>query len=192
MDTRPEKERPHAHVIWGMHGGYFLTNHEQMVESLRRMERFLGEHPGLVYNMELEAYTLDRSGVALDFSRAHSGKSSVRLTKTPATKRTVALRQRFDVTPGTWYRASVRYQAAVKQGGFHIIFTAFDQDGRWLRHQDGARGVNSTADKWRELSVDTQVKEDTAELMIECLLYDDQAEGVAWVDDFTCAPLEKN
>ena len=139
-----------------------------------------------------EAYTLDRSGVALDFSRAHSGKSSVRLTKTPATKRTVALRQRFDVTPGTWYRASVRYQAAVKQGGFHIIFTAFDQDGRWLRHQDGARGVNSTADKWRELSVDTQVKEDTAELMIECLLYDDQAEGVAWVDDFTCAPLEKN
>ena len=60
MDTRPEKERPHAHVIWGMHGGYFLTTHEQMVESLRRMERFLGEHPGLVYNMELEAYTLDR------------------------------------------------------------------------------------------------------------------------------------
>jgi len=60
MTAQDNSNRPHAHVIWGMHGGYFLTNYDQMVEALCRAERCLKKHPGLVYNMEFEAYTLDR------------------------------------------------------------------------------------------------------------------------------------
>jgi len=60
MSAQDDKNRPHAHVIWGMHGGYFLTDYDQMTEALCRAERCLKKHPELVYNMEFEAYTLDR------------------------------------------------------------------------------------------------------------------------------------
>jgi len=138
-----------------------------------------------------EDYALDPEGVTLDDTKAHSGSHSVRLAKTPVEKSIVALRQRFPVTAGEWYRASVRYQADMQAGSVHIIFTAFDENGKWLRHQSGARGLNSTGDQWQELTVDTKVEEGTTELMIEFLFYDDQAEGVAWIDDFTCRKLHK-
>ena len=138
-----------------------------------------------------EEYSVDPKGIALDDSKARSGKRCVRLTKTPADKSIVSLRQRFDATPGTWYRAMVRYQAEATTGGVYIIFTAFDKEGKWLRHHGGARGVKKTGDKWTEMSVDTQCDDDTAQLMIEFLFYDDKSEGVAWIDDFECAKIEK-
>ena len=85
----------------------------------------------------------------------------------------------------------MRYQADVTTGGVHIIYTAFDKDGRWLRHQSSARGNKKTGGQWRELVVDTTAADDTAQLMIEFLFYNDQAEGVAWIDDFECAMIEK-
>lgn len=138
-----------------------------------------------------EDYALDPEGVALDDAKAHSGSRSVRFAKTPAQKSIVALRQRFSVTAGEWYRASVRYQADMQQGSVHIIFTAFDENGKWLHHRGGARGIKSTGDQWEELTVDTKVEEGMAELMIEFLFYDDQAEGLAWLDDFTCRKIHK-
>ena len=138
-----------------------------------------------------EEYTVDPEGVMLDASKAHSGERSVRLTKSPAKDSIVALRQRFDAKPGARYRAKVRYQADVKTGSVHIIFTAFDKNGKWLRHQGGARGVNKTGDRWVEMSGDTQCEKDTAQLMIEFLFYDDKSEGVAWIDDFECGKLQK-
>ena len=41
------------------------------------------------------------------------------------------------------------------------------------------------------LSVDSQCEDDTAQLMIEFLFYNDQAEGVAWIDDFECGVVEE-
>ncbi|MFH0963841.1 MAG: DUF4838 domain-containing protein [Planctomycetota bacterium] len=136
-----------------------------------------------------EEYTVDPGGVMLDASKSHSGKTSVRLTKAPAAKSIVSLRQRFDVTPGKSYRASVSYQADVKAGSIVVIFTAFNREGRWLRHQGGVGGRKATGDQWQKLSVDTRVEDDTAQLMVEFLFYDDRSEGVAWIDDFTCCPV---
>ena len=51
---------PHAYVICGMHGGYFLTNRDDFDEALGYTERFLAADPGLNYSVEIEAYTLDR------------------------------------------------------------------------------------------------------------------------------------
>jgi len=118
--------------------------------------------------------------VLLDSTRSRSGKFSVKLMKSAADKSVVSLRQRFSVSPGEGYRASVHYQAAMQEGGVYIIFTAFDENGEWLHHQGGVPGIKSTGDQWQELTADTQVGEGTAELMIEFLFYDDQAEGVAW------------
>ena len=138
-----------------------------------------------------ENYTVDPAGIAIDTTRAYSGKACVKLTKKPAKNSIVSLRQRFDVKPGISYRAKVRYQADVTTGGAHIIFTAFNKEGKWLRHQSGARGIKQTGDQWRELAVDTKSEDDTAQLMIEFLFYNDQADGVAWIDDFECAVIEK-
>jgi len=138
-----------------------------------------------------EDYTVDPKGVALDDSKAHSGKRCVRLAKTPAKKSIVSLRQRFDAEAGKWYRAKVRYQADVKAGAALMIFTAFGKNGEWLRHTGGAGGVKKTGEKWVELSVDTQCDKDTAQLMIEFFFYDDNSEGVAWIDDFECARIQK-
>ena len=134
-----------------------------------------------------EGYTVDPKGVRLDDARAHAGARCVRLDKRPAKKSIVSLRQRFDAEPGNRYRASVRYRADMESGGVHIIFTAFDRDGKWLRHQGGARGVGKTGDSWATLSVDTTCEDDTAQFMIELLFYPDTAQGVAWIDDFECA-----
>ena len=41
------------------------------------------------------------------------------------------------------------------------------------------------------MSIETQISRDTAKLMVELVFYDDQAEGVAWVDQFECAQVEK-
>ena len=138
-----------------------------------------------------EGYAVDPKGTALDDTKAYSGERSVRLTKTPAKKSIVSLRQRFDAEPGVWYRAKVRYQADVDKGAPHVIFTAFGKNGEWLRHQGGARGVGKTGDKWAVLSVDTRCEDDTAQLMVEFFFYDDQSEGVAWIDDFEVAKVEK-
>ena len=138
-----------------------------------------------------EGYTVDPEGVALDDSKAHSGKRSVRLAKEPAKKSIVSLRQRFDAEAGKWYRAKVRYQADVKAGAALIIFTAFGKNGEWLHHQGGARGVSKTGEQWVELSVDTQCDKDTSQLMVEFFFHDDTSQGVAWIDDFECAKIEK-
>jgi len=138
-----------------------------------------------------ENYTVDPKGVAIDTSRAYSGKACVKLAKSPAKNSIVSLRQRFDATPGKRYRATVRYQADLAAGSVHIIFTAFDKNGKWLRHQSGGRGIRKTGDKWATLAVDTQCKDDTAQLMIEFLFYPDSAQGVAWLDDFECARIKK-
>jgi len=138
-----------------------------------------------------EKYQVDPVGVAIDTSKAYSGKQCMRLTKKPSARSIVSLRQRFEVKPGERYRAKARYQAQVTTGNVHMIFTAFDKKGNWLRHQAGTRGVKQTGDQWRELSMETQVESDTAQLMIEFLFYNDQAEGVAWIDDFQCAKIQK-
>jgi len=138
-----------------------------------------------------EGYNLLPGGVRLDDSKAHTGKRSVKLVKTPKTNSIVSLRQRFDVTPGSWYRMTVMYQAKVKQGNVNIIFTRFNKDGKELGHTGGNRGVQITGDKWMELSVDTQAPDDTTQLMVEFMFYDDKSHGVAWIDDFTCVKLKK-
>ena len=138
-----------------------------------------------------EGYTVDPGGVALDDSRACSGERSVRLTKHPQKKSIVSLRQRFDAVPGTRYRARVRYRADLTKGAPHIIFTAFDKNGKWLRHHGGARGVCKTGDQWADLGVDTTCEADTSRLMIEFLFYDDMSEGTAWIDDFEVAKIER-
>ena len=136
-------------------------------------------------------YSVDPDGVTIDDSMAHSGKRSVRLTKIPAAKSIVALRQRFNVGQGEVYRANVRYRADLAAGSPHIIFTAFGRDGKWLRHLSGARGVKHTGDKWLELSVPAKVEQDVVQLMIEFLFYPDAAAGVVWIDDFECARIRK-
>ena len=138
-----------------------------------------------------EEYTVDPKGVAIDTANAYSGKACIKLTKKSVKGSIVSLRQRFDVEPGKRYRAKVRYRANVTTGGVHIIFTAFDKNGTWLRHQGGARGVKETGAQWRVLAVDTKVRDDTAQMMIEFLFYNDQADGVAWIDDFECAMIDE-
>ena len=138
-----------------------------------------------------EDYRLDPRGIAIDTTRAHSGKNSVRLTKKPKKQSTVSLRQFLDVKPGERYRASVRYQADVKTGGVHIACIALDKNGKFLRHAGGIRGLKNTGDQWGQLSAKTPaIKDDTARLMIEFVFFDDQSEGVAWIDDFECARIE--
>jgi len=138
-----------------------------------------------------ENYTVDPKGVAIDTSKAYSGKACVKLAKSPAKNSIVSLRQRFDAKPGKRYRATVRYQADLATGSVHIMFTAFDKNGKWLRHQSGARGIKKTGGNWATLAVDTTCKDDTAQLMIEFLFYPDSAQGVAWIDDFECAIVEE-
>jgi hypothetical protein len=115
----------------------------------------------------------------------------VRLTKEPSPGKTVCLRQRFDAKPGSRYRMTLRYQAEIKAGGIYVIFTALDKDGNFLRHQEGTRGISNTKGEWRVFQVDTTAKDDTAGLMVEIRFYDDKSEGVAWIDDFTCAMIDK-
>ena len=52
--------KPHGYAIWGMHGGYFLTQKEEFAETVRVTQEALAKHPNLAYNMEIEAFTLDR------------------------------------------------------------------------------------------------------------------------------------
>lgn len=137
-----------------------------------------------------EEYELVPRGVAVDTTKAYAGKASARLTKEPSPGKTVCLRQRFEAKPGNRYRMSIRYQADVKVGAFYIIFTALDQDGKFLRHQGGNRGLTNTKGEWKILQVDTKVQDDTAGLMVEALFHDDKSEGVAWIDDFTCALID--
>lgn len=138
-----------------------------------------------------EGYKIDTQSVRLDDSKAHSGKRSVRLTKKPKRDSIVALRQKFDVSPGERYRMKLKYQTKMKTGAAIIIFTKFDKDGVELGHDGAARGVNNTGDQWRDLHADTTVAPGTAQLMAEFIFYDDMAEGVAWIDDFTCSKVEK-
>ena len=86
---------------------------------------------------------------------------------------------------------NIRYRADVKQGGFYIVFSALDKEGKFLRHYAANRGVKNTDGKWQFLQVDTGIKDDTAFLMVEAILYDDSAEGVVWIDDFTCAMIQE-
>ncbi|MAE64066.1 MAG: hypothetical protein CMJ18_07300, partial [Phycisphaeraceae bacterium] len=138
-----------------------------------------------------EGYILDPAGIRLDDAHAHGGKRSLRLSKSRRIGHTVALRQRFNATPGRTYRMSVRYRARVERGGLHIIFTRFAEDGRELGHSSGARGANDTGGAWFELQAETTADDDVAQLMAEVLFYDDKAEGVAWVDDFTCREVTR-
>jgi len=137
-----------------------------------------------------EDYKLDPTGIIVNATKAYTGKYSVRMTKKPSDGKTVCLRQRFDVKPGRRYRMSLRYQADVKTGGFYVILTGLDKDGKFLRHYAGNRGVKNTGGEWALLQTDTSIENDTAFLMVEVLFYDDKSEGVAWVDDFTCAPIK--
>ena len=138
-----------------------------------------------------EGYDCDPAGVHSVSTKAYSGTYCVQLVKKPAAMSTVSLRQRFDVKPGEAWRAGIRYQSDLKVGGLYMIFTAFDKDGTWLYHQGGVRGVKTTGDRWAELTSDNTVDDRTAQLMVEVLIYDDRAEGRAWIDDFECARIEK-
>ena len=138
-----------------------------------------------------EEYQLDPTGVSIDANKAYSGKSSVRLQMTPGKETITAIRQKFPVKPGDRYRASLQYQAELKKGGVHIIFTAFDKNNGWLYHGGSNLGLNQTGSEWRELSCDHKVAADTAYLMVEFILYDDKAEGVAWIDEFTCVKVDE-
>lgn len=138
-----------------------------------------------------EEYELDPRGVRVDTTKAYAGKASVRMTKKPSPGQTVCLRQQFDAETGRRYRISIRYQADVRTGGFYVIFTGLDKQGTFLRHYAGTRGVKNTAGEWYSLQVDSEIKDDTAFLLVEALLYDDKAEGTVWIDDFTCAALEE-
>jgi hypothetical protein len=137
-----------------------------------------------------ENYTLNPNGIIVDATKAYTGKYSVRMTKKPSAGKTVCLRQRFDAKPGSRYRMSLRYQAEVQTGGFYVIFTGLDKDGQFLRHYAGNRGVKNTGGEWALLQTDTGIENDTAFLLVEVLFYDDTSAGVAWVDDFSCAPIK--
>ena len=138
-----------------------------------------------------EEYALDPAGLSIDSTRAVKGDRSVKLTMKPATKKITALRQRFAVSPGKTYHASVRYQSKVAGGDLVLIFTAFDKDGKWLRNLGGQGALKDSGNKWLDLTRETKVEADTAELAIQILFYDDRAEGEAWLDDFTCAKVEE-
>ena len=138
-----------------------------------------------------EDYKFDENGLLVDTTTAYSGKASVRMTKKPSPGRTVGLRQRFDVQPGKRYRMNIRYRADIKQGGFYIVFSALDKDGKFLRHYSANRGVKNTDGKWQFLEVATGIKDDTVFMWVEAILYDDSAEGVVWIDDFTCAMIDE-
>jgi hypothetical protein len=138
-----------------------------------------------------EDYKFDADGLLVDTTTAYTGKASVRMTKKPSPGHTVGLWQRFDTRPGSRYRMNIRYRADVKKGGFYIVFSALDKEGKFLRHYVANRGVKNTDGKWQFLQVDTGIKDDTAFLMVEAILYDDSAEGVVWIDDFTCAMIQE-
>ena len=138
-----------------------------------------------------EDYKFDKNGLLVDTTTAYTGKASVRMTKTPSPGQTVGLRQRFDAQPGKRYRMNIRYRADIKQGGFYIVFSALDKEGKFLRHYAANRGVKNTSGKWQFLGVDTEIKDDTVFLWAEAILYDDSAEGVVWIDDFTCAIIDE-
>ena len=140
---------------------------------------------------QTEEYQLDPSGLIVDTSRAHTGKSSVRMVKHPSPGETVCLRQRFPAKPGRRYRMSLRYRADVKTGGFYIVFSALDEEGKFLRHYTDNRGAKNTDGKWQPLQADTHIGDDTAFLMVEALFYDDHSEGVVWIDDFTCTMIQE-
>ncbi len=138
-----------------------------------------------------EEYEIDTAGIKVDTTKAYAGKSSVRMTKKPSQGRTVCLRQRFDAKKGSRYRMNIRYLADIKTGGFYVIFSGLDKDGKFLRHYAGTRGVKNTNGKWYALKTDTSIQDDTVFLLVEALLYDDKAEGEVWIDDFTCAMIEE-
>ena len=140
---------------------------------------------------EPEDYKLDLNGLKVDTTTAYTGEASVRMTKKPSPGATVGLRQRFDAKPGARYRMNIRYRADIKTGGFYIIFSALDKDGKFLRHYAGNRGVKDTGGKWQFLQVDTTTRDDTVFLLAEALLYDDNSEGVVWIDDFNCMMIEE-
>ncbi len=138
-----------------------------------------------------EEYKFDANGLMVDTSTAYTGKASVRLTKKPSPGGTVGLRQRFQAKPGKRYRMSARYKAEIKTGGFYLVYSALDKEGKFLRHYAANRGVKDTGGKWQFLQVDTGIKDDTVFLMVEAILYDDRAEGVVWIDDLTCMMIEE-
>ncbi len=138
-----------------------------------------------------EDYDLDKLGVAVDRSTAHAGRASVRLHKTPKARKVVSVRQRFHVKPGETYQADLYYQTDIETGGLYTIFTAYDKAGNFITHLGGAKGINDTGGDWRILRSQATVDTDTAFLAIEALIYDDQANGTAWIDDFTCRQVLK-
>ena len=138
-----------------------------------------------------EEYALDTAGVAIDDTRASSGKRSVRLTMRPAKGVTTSIRQRFPVQPGDTYRASIRYQAKVREGAMVLIFTAYDKEGKWLRNLGGQGGRKDTGDQWLEATCESTADPDVAEFVVQVLFYDDQAKGIVWLDEFTCAKVEE-
>ncbi len=74
MSDGTSSGKPHAYVICGGHGGYFLTSQGDFSKALRRTECALEEHPDLKYSMEVEAFTLDRfvRGPQLDVEKRYS------------------------------------------------------------------------------------------------------------------------
>ena len=92
---------------------------------------------------------------------------------------------------GKRYRINLRYMADIKTGSFYIIFSGLDKNAKFIRHYADNRGVKDTGGEWQELQVDTGMQDDTVFLMVEGLLYDDNAEGVVWMDDFTCAMIKE-
>ena len=141
---------------------------------------------------EPDDYTLDPAGVTIDNTSARSGKCSVRLQKEPADKRIVGILRSFPTQPDREYVIRAHVKAEIKHG--HVILAAVGEDhnGRWaaLRAQHPMDGPHSSGEQWEvlEIRVTGQVEMPTVRAAV--ILFGEQAKGVAWVDDFTCEPVQ--
>jgi len=137
-----------------------------------------------------EGYAADPSGVALDATMAHSGQTSVRLTKARDAGKVVGIRQAFDAQADAWYRVSVACKSQIKKGRLLVVLSGAGKDGKDLFHQAIARAPGRTGKDWETLVVDSRAMEGRLKMVVTILFMDDQAEGTAWVDDVRCVKLE--
>ena len=141
---------------------------------------------------QADQYAFDPAGVSLDMAKAYSGEHSVRLDKKPADKQSVSIWQRFRLAPGQECRARIRFQADIKRGGLFLTLLGEDERGNWveLRAQQQFP-IGGTGDEWQEMEITTRGTPDIATMRAGVLFWDDQSEGTAWIDDFTCELVQR-
>lgn len=138
-----------------------------------------------------EGYQCDPAGVRIDSSKAKTGKQSVLLEKSPKKGMIVSLRKTFDVSPGQNWQLSCAAQTQMKKGSLWVTFTALNKDGQFIRHLGSAEAPTDTKGQWQPLVAEAIVDDNTHQFMVEALLYNDGAEGKAWIDDFQCHRIQK-